>query len=191
MEVLRCSIAALCAAAGMAAQAADLSDGELAGLLRGGGLTVYLRHAATERSQQDTQGRDYNDCSKQRNLSSAGREESRAIGEAIRAARLPIGEVVASPYCRALDTALLIFGKAERSTAVLPHVGADGKPGYSQLLRLVSTPPAPGTVRVVVGHNVPEIARLEEGEAAVVRPLGERFEVLAVVAARRWRAFAR
>ena len=191
MDVVRCSIAALCAAAGMTAQAADLSDAELAGLLRGGGLTLYFRHGLTERSQQDTQGRDYDDCSKQRNLSSAGREESRAIGEAIRAARLPIGEVVASPYCRTLDTALLMFRKAERSTALLPQTGADGRPGYAPLLRLVSTPPAPGTLRVVVAHNVPEIARLEEGEAAVVRPLGDKFEVLATVGAKRWRAFAR
>ena len=188
MDVVRCSIAALCAAAGMAH--ADPTDGELAAMLRGGGYTLYFRHGATDPAGRDIQGGDYADCSRQRNLSAAGRRESRAAGAAIRAAGLPIGEVISSPYCRAVETATLMFGRAERSADVLAHAGADGKADYGALLRIVSTPPPAGTLRVVVAHNAPRIAYLEEGEAAVVRPHGDGFEVVAQVVAGRWRALA-
>jgi phosphohistidine phosphatase SixA len=185
MDLLRCSIAVLCAAAGLSAQAQP-TDRELASLLRDGGLTIYFRHGVTDPLQQDKQGRDYADCSKQRNLSNAGRRQAQATGEAIRAAGLPIGDVISSPYCRAFDTATLIFGRADRSADVLPRM-ADGKPDYEPLVKLVSTPPAAGKLRVVVGHNAPRIARLEEGEAAVVKPMGDGFEVVALIGARRWR----
>jgi phosphohistidine phosphatase SixA len=97
----------------------------------------------------------------------------------MRALRLPIGEVLSSPYCRAVETARLLFGRAEVSMDVLVRSGADGQPDYGPLLRLVGAAPAPGTLRVIIAHNAPRIAYLEEGETAIVRPAGPTFEVLA------------
>jgi hypothetical protein len=44
-------------------------------------------------------------------------QNSRAIGEAIRALDVPIGPVLASPLCRTVETAVLAFGFAEKSMA--------------------------------------------------------------------------
>ncbi|MCB1886078.1 MAG: histidine phosphatase family protein, partial [Rhodocyclaceae bacterium] len=46
----------------------------------------------------------------QRNLSEAGRAQSRALGEWLRAERIPLGEVRSSQWCRCVDTAELAFG---------------------------------------------------------------------------------
>jgi phosphohistidine phosphatase SixA len=60
----------------------------------------------------------YEDGARQRNLTDAGRADARAIGAAIRALGIPIGRVLASPFCRTRETAELIFGRATVSNAV-------------------------------------------------------------------------
>src|SRR4051812_30257389 len=74
--------------------------------LRRGGYVLALRHAATDQSMADNT-RDLRDCSKQRNLSAAGRRQAQAIGRALRRLRIPVGTVLASPYCRTRATARL------------------------------------------------------------------------------------
>jgi len=66
-------------------------------------------------------------------------------------------------------------------------------PGLS---RLLSTPPPPGTDLVISSHGNPFYAvagapYLAEGEAAVVRPSGKDFEIVARVRHDQWRALAR
>jgi len=86
--------------------------------LRGGGLILYFRHADTDFKQTDARPVNLADCSRQRNLTDRGREHARSIGAAIPALAIPIGQVLASPMCRTVDTAELAFGAAERSMAV-------------------------------------------------------------------------
>ena len=86
--------------------------------LRRGGYVLALRHAATDQSMADNT-RDLRDCSKQRNLSAAGRRQAQAIGHALRRLRIPVGTVLASPYCRTRATARLAFGRLRTSTALL------------------------------------------------------------------------
>src|SRR5262249_16986597 len=163
--------------------------------LRAGGYVLYFRHADTDHTQKDTQGMNFDDCAAQRNLTDRGRDNARAIGEAFRALRIPTGAVLASPYCRTVETAMLAFGAAEKSMAVreggpLPP----GSPGrFTALSALLSSPPAPGVNTVIVGHGYPFYALvggqyLDEGEAAVVRPRSTSFEVVARVWAKQWRA---
>ena len=167
---------------------------ELLTMLRAGGSVLYFRHADTDFSQRDSQGMNFDDCAAQRNLTERGRENARAIGEALRALGIPIGSVLASPYCRTVETAMLAFGAAEKSMAVreggpLPP----GSPGrFASLAALLSSPPAPGGNTVIVGHAYPFYGLvggqyLDEGEAAVVRPRATSFEVMARVGARQWR----
>jgi broad specificity phosphatase PhoE len=52
------------------------------------------------------------DCSTQRNLSEEGRAQARRLGQALAEREVPIGEVLASPWCRCLETARLAFGRA-------------------------------------------------------------------------------
>jgi len=173
----------------------SLQGAELLPVLRAGGSILYLRHADTDHAQRDSQGMNFDDCAAQRNLTERGRENARAIGEALRALGVPIGSVLASPYCRTVETATLAFGTAEKSMAVreggpLPP----GSPGrFMALAVLLSSPPAPGANTVIVGHAYPFYALvggqyLDEGEAAVVRPRATSFEVVARVGAKQWRA---
>ena len=86
---------------------------ELWALLRGGGQIVLLRHGTTTPGVGDPPGFRLDECATQRNLTDAGRDESRRVGAAFRAQRVPVGRVLSSPWCRCLETARLAFGRAE------------------------------------------------------------------------------
>ena len=62
-------------------------------------------------------------------------------------------------------------------------------------IRCSTTIPSAGTNEVVVGHAYPFYALvggqyLDEGEAAIVRPLGGGFEVMSRVGLKEWRELA-
>jgi malonate transporter len=79
-------------------------------LVGGGGQVLFIRHATTTPGVGDPEGFRLEDCKTQRNLSEAGRAEAKRLGEALRARRVPVGEVLSSPWCRCHDTAQLAFG---------------------------------------------------------------------------------
>jgi phosphohistidine phosphatase SixA len=195
--VLALTFAAPAAALAQKSAHPALGGADLLAALHAGGLVLYFRHADTDWKQNDTGGMRLEDCAAQRNLSDRGRENARAVGAAIRALAIPIGSVLASPLCRTVETAMLAFGVAEKSMAVreggpLPP----GSPGRYEALRvLLSTPVAPGTNLVLVGHAYPYYSLvggqyLEEGEADVARPRGADFEVVARVGLKQWRELA-
>jgi len=78
-----------------------LTDVALIEALRAGGYNLYFRHVATNWSQSDDirEAGDWLNCdpSRMRQLSDAGRADAVAIGNAMRALRIPVGEVQASP----------------------------------------------------------------------------------------------
>jgi phosphohistidine phosphatase SixA len=131
----------------------------------------------------------FEDCAHQRNLTDDGREEARALGQHIRRLRIPIGEVLASPYCRTMETARLAFGKATATNEV--RGGTAEASRYEPLKKLLSAPVAKGANRVISSHGNPFIALagppyLAEGEVAVVRPEGDRFSVIARIRLSDW-----
>jgi phosphohistidine phosphatase SixA len=89
------------------------ADEDLWRRLAAGGQVVLLRHAATTSRVGDPTGFRRDDCVTQRNLSEAGRLESRRIGAAFEARAIPVARVLSSPWCRCLETARLAFGSAE------------------------------------------------------------------------------
>jgi hypothetical protein len=190
----------LCGLSAAPLSAAEAPDDTLAGpallsALRAGGLILYFRHTSTDFGQNDDQMSGYEDCARQRNLTSRGRDEARAIGAAIQRLHIPVGEVLASPFCRTRETAQLIFGRARVEAAVRGGPASDdGSDRYAALRRLLSTAPASGTVLAIASHGNPFRAvagtpYLAEGEAAVVRPLGERgFRVIARIPKDGWSA---
>lgn len=171
-----------------------LSGTALVAALRGGGFTLYFRHTATDFSQSDARMTTYDACAAQRNLSDEGRAQAREIGAAIRALRLPVGEVIASPFCRTMETGRLMFGRAEPSTVVRGYEGtASANADYTSLVALLASPPARGTLRMIASHGNPFRAiagppHLAEGEAAVLKPDGGRFVVVARVRREDWPA---
>ncbi len=164
--------------------------------LRAGGLTLYFRHTATDFTQNDAAMTGHADCATQRNLSEAGRSQARRIGETIRALGLPVGEVIASPFCRTMETGRLMFGRAEPSTVVRGYEGSSSaNADYGKLVALLASPPAAGTLRMITSHGNPFRAvagppHLDEGEAAVLKPAGAGFVVVARIRRDEWDSLA-
>src|SRR5206468_2359387 len=128
-----------------------LSGPTLLAALRGGGLIVYFRHTSTDFGQNDEQMTGYEDCARQRNLTDRGRAEAQQIGDAIKHLAIPFGDVLASPFCRTLETARLIFGRATATAAVRGGPAqADSPERYAELRKLLSTPPPAGVDLAIV-----------------------------------------
>lgn len=178
-----------------------LAPAEVLQRLRAGGYTVHFRHARTDESQADEPAAtaseacadrgECGDCSKQRNLSASGRDQARKIGAAIRALNIPIDTVLAGPLCRTLETAQLIFGRAESSPDV--RGGGLGRPSYPGLIRLLSTRVPAGSNQVLLGHGGQFEAvagaanHLDPGDAAVIKGMGNgKFEIIALVRSADW-----
>jgi phosphohistidine phosphatase SixA len=169
--------------AGVAAGAAAgwpgtaLADPSLGDLKRGGYI-IFIRHTATDWQTADAESVDLKNCATQRGLSDKGREDARAIGGAIKRLGVPVGRVVASPYCRCLETARLAFGQADVDDGLAQLAGkaaqTDWQPVFERLRGRLGTRPAPGTNTVLVGHGTNLLGaaqvKVEEGQAAVFEP---------------------
>jgi len=161
-------------------------------MLREGGYVVVFRHAATDTGMDTTD--DLRDCSRQRNLNSEGRRQSREIGRAFERLGIPVGRVVASPFCRTRDTARIAFGRVRASRALLSvEFFASPQEGRRRgLRRLLEARPPDGTNTVLVSHGsaIYEATERdpEEGEAVIVEPgQGKRgFALVSTVAAGEW-----
>jgi len=158
----------------------DLPPAELLAEMRAGGRVLFFRHPATDFSENDARMKSYEDCGGQRNLIDKGRDDARIIGIAVRALAIPIGRVLASPFCRTIESAQLAFGRMEIFDEARYDSAAEGPRRYADLRALLGASPGKANI-VVVGHGLPFYTltgmRLAEGEIAVVRPLGGRFEV--------------
>ena len=168
--------------------------------MRQGGFVLYMRHGNTDNSRADAVPKiDLNDCTTQRVLTDEGRRVAARVGKYLREARIPVGEVIHSPMCRARDSAQLAF--PDLGTKLRPELGLtytsnltteEKQPVLAKTRELVSTPVAPGTNRVLVAH-APNLADLmgyfvkPEATVVVIRPLGGgRFEYLGSIHPSMW-----
>jgi len=165
---------------------AGLPGEALVQALRQGGFTIYFRHEATDWSQSDhiQNASDWLSCdgARVRQLSAAGRQNAVATGQAIRALGIPVGRVLASPYCRTVETATLMnLGEVESTNDVINLRVADffgGRPAVVTTARaLLAHPPQDNTNTLVVAHgNVAREATPvypDEGEGLVFEADGE------------------
>lgn len=84
------------------------SETALWNLLRQGtGYTVMLRHALAPGTGDPVNFR-LGDCTTQRNLSEAGRQQAIQLGATFRQAQIPVDAVFSSQWCRCLETARLM-----------------------------------------------------------------------------------
>jgi len=83
---------------------AGSAEPELRRLLTGSDHILLMRHALAPGTGDPPQFR-LGDCSTQRNLSPAGREQASRIGKRLRAAGLESTKIYSSQWCRSLDTA--------------------------------------------------------------------------------------
>jgi phosphohistidine phosphatase SixA len=165
--------------AGQSPASADCAQSEqqLVQALRAGGYVIYFRHGPTDQTQADTDPTNLANCDTQRNLTDAGRDQARAIGAAFRSLNIPVGTVLSSEYCRALEYSRLAFTTAVPEARLdLTDPLGDEQRGQSTatLIGLLGTPPDPATNTVLVSHspNIKLAVLLDlptEGEAAIFR----------------------
>ena len=166
-----------------------LEGARLVAALRGGGYVIYFRHTATDFSKNDSQMKGFDDCANQRPLTDKGRSDARATGAKIRELRLADGEVLASPFCRTMEHATLVFGRATPTRELRESKGGD----YPGLKQVLASPVEKGRNRWLFGHGTPFRAaagppHLNEGEAVVMQPTGQSWVVVARIAVEDWAA---
>jgi phosphohistidine phosphatase SixA len=168
---------------GAAAMARQTShEDELMSRLRHGGYVLVMRHASSPREAPSKDVANSDNAKLERQLDEAGRRGAAAMGEAIRAHRIPIGTVLTSPTYRALETVRL----ARLGSATMVNELGDG--GHSMqgiteeqaswLRRKVTEVPPLGNT-ILVTHQ-PNLSRafpdwgstVADGETVVIRPDG-------------------
>ena len=150
--------------------------------LRGGAIALF-RHANAP-GGGDPAGMRLGDCTTQRNLDEAGRQQARRIGEAFRKREIAVGAVLTSQWCRTTETANLAFpGKARPEPIFNSFFDArsNGPAQTRDARALLSRWAGPGAL-VVSTHQV-NITGLTgivpaSGEGIVVRVTGGEVAVI-------------
>ena len=170
----------LCAAGGTA----SLTGKDLTAALQRGGYVVLMRHASSPRTPPDPAQADPDNPHHERQLDEAGRVSARAMGDAFRRLRIPIGQVLSSPTYRALETVRLADLGPVRPHVELGDAGqsmtADSSGTHGAWLRdRVAQAPGAGTDTLIITHapNISEAfpadgADVAEGEALIFHPDG-------------------
>jgi len=186
------------APSGVPEQEHALSGESLTAALKRGGYVIYFRHADTGPAYLE-QGVDLKRCETQRNLNDNGREEAKLIGAQLRRLRVPVGEVLASEFCRCRETADLAFGGytlepmltgVSRSAEATPR----REKAIAALKKMLAATPAPGTNTVLVSHgfNLWDAEGFHlgtQGEAAIYIPDGKGgYALVARLLPRDWMA---
>lgn len=157
---------------GAASGVPEVSLPEAAQRLQGGGWVLMMRHAVTVPGVGDPPEFRLDDCSSQRNLSAAGREQARRAGEAMRSAGIRIDEVRTSRWCRARDTARLAFGTSTDWPALDSFFAGRGDgQAQAEQVRAWSRELPPGRNVMLVTHQV--------NISAVMGPFAAQGEVIA------------
>ena len=147
--------------------ASRLEGPALVAALREGGYVLFMRHARQVNPQPE-------DCSP-RNLSAEGQAEASKVGQALRALKIPIGAVRASPLCRASITARLMeVGAVEETENLMPSILPDIQAGRGKLL---AEAPRAGTNTLLLSHvqggeNEVDRVQYDYAEVIVYRPDG-------------------
>lgn len=154
--------------------------------LQDDGTVILLRHALAP-GTGDPPGFRLDDCSTQRNLNDAGRQQAAAIGGLLRSNGVGAASVLTSRWCRARETAELLDVGPVREAPFLDSFFADRATRTeqtAQLRRAVADWKGPGLL-VLVTHQVNITALTgyfpRSGEVVVLRPrpfLDTGFELL-------------
>jgi len=146
-------------------------------LLREGGCVLLMRHAQTDPGVGDPPNFKLGECSTQRNLSEAGREQARKVGVTFLRERIKVDQVRSSAWCRCVDTAMLAF----KQNTVWPPINSffgngDRDTQTRTVLDAVQGWQAPRNL-VLVTHqvNITELTgqNLAMGEILLTRPAKE------------------
>ena len=168
------------------AQSAPLE--ELVKQLRQGGCVLVMRHASSPREVPPRETANTDNTRLERQLDEAGRRGAAAMGEAIRALKIPIGAVLTSPTYRALET---VKHAGVGAPTVVEELGDRGKSmqGVDERQaawlrnKVTEVPPSGNTLLVTHQPNLSRAfpdwgATVADGEVVVLRPNGRGDSVL-------------
>lgn len=205
---VRLALLAVLAGTGLVAQAGEaapkfverMADRALLERVRLGGYVLYIRHGTTDNSRADQVPLgDFKDCSRQRVLNEAGRQQAVQVGQFFLKAHIPVSQVLHSPLCRARDTAQLAFpqqpGGVQQVDGLLYTANltqAEKQPVLKVTRHWLSEPVAQGANRVIVAH-APNMADLigyfvrPEGTVVIIQPQGQgQFAYVATIPPKLW-----
>ena len=167
---------------------------------------IYFRHFPTQHDprRDDTKswfhGRltveDFQDCSWQRELHPYGRELAQSVGTQFAKLSLKIHKVLASPYCRCIETAQLLTGRTPEVDLGLIYRRAEQTTERmeSAFQRILLNPEnfAPGRLTVVIGHRpvLDAFGDVAEGDSVVFIRDEHTYSVVGKIAASEWLAAA-
>lgn len=179
-------VVALTIAVGAGAQ--TLSGPKLVEALQHGGYVIVMRHASSPMQPPSKEAANPDNTGDERQLDDAGKTAAKQMGDALRALRIPVGEVLSSPTYRALET-IRYAGLGQART--VPELGENGKSmqgasnEQAEWLRHQVTEFPKGTNTILVTHYpnltaaFPDDARgVGDGEALVFGPDGKGGAVL-------------
>ena len=177
--------AAILIAATSDASAQSLSGNDLVAALQKGGYVLVMRHATSPQVSPDASIAAPGNTRLERQLNESGHKTAHAMGEALKALRIPISHVLSSPTFRTLETVReLQVGMPDTFNLL-----GDGSPGYEfssfedggrfMRVRTAEVPPA-GTNTLIVTHlpnvqaafGASNAGGFEEGEVMIFRPDG-------------------
>ena len=165
--------------------------------LKSGGYVVYFRHFETGQDFADQVTADITNCWTQRRVNAAGFRDAQRIGKFFYDQNIPVGRVVASPFCRTWQSADLAFGRHERIDALKILPFKDYSPEQNAVMKagvmpFIAATPAAGTNTIVMAHDDNLTAAggplLDvQGEAAILKPDGkDGFAVVARLKPDQW-----
>jgi len=144
-------------------------------LLRKPGHVVLLRHSNAPGSQTESNDMNFKDCSIQRNLDADGKAQAARIGDAFRKHGIAKLQLIASQYCRAIETAKLArLGPVSESLVLnlvyIADLVAKSAASKKSVELIRKIPPNRLTMLVTHIGNIQAIAAtsLEPGEMVVV-----------------------
>ena len=169
-----------------AAPGDPLSSAEATRLLKAGGVALLLRHGQTESGVGDPPGFTLDNCKSQRNLSSDGRAQVRAMADRMKKSGIRFARVYTSQWCRCRDTAKLLAESkdAPRDWPVLNSQFADNPriaDANEQIVSLLRTLPT-NESWLLVSHqvNISSLSGISpaSGEGVLVRVTASGLSVL-------------
>lgn len=181
-HAMAAALGALLALSGAPARSAAPVDGPaLVRALRHGGYVVLMRHASSPAAPPAPAQAEPDNVRDERQLDAPGRAAATAMGLALKALRIPVGEVLCSPTYRARQTAKLAGLPAPKTFAELGDGGASMQAlpeAQADWLRArTAQRPRRGTDTFIVtqfpniaGAYGQEAVGLADGEALVFRP---------------------